>query len=284
MSESDGAHVLQIAGLRAGVAGKEILRGVDLTVRSGEVHAVMGPNGSGKSTLAHVLMGRPGYEVLGGSVTLDGVDLLAMTPWQRAHAGLFLALQYPTEVPGVSLSDLLTTALVAAGRDAAGVPEAIREEAGSLALDLRLIDRPLNVDLSGGEKKKNETLQLGVLRPAVALLDELDSGLDVDALRATSRRIEAATEPGPDGSPGLGVLAITHYSRLLHELRADAVHVLAKGTIVRSGGPELALELEERGYVGLLGAELAGEAEDEGQAVSIRPTIDDIFGGPGPSG
>jgi Fe-S cluster assembly ATP-binding protein len=284
MSEFDGAHVLQIAGLRAGIAGKEILRGVDLTVRSGEVHAVMGPNGSGKSTLAHVLMGRPGYEVLGGSVTLDGVDLLAMSPWQRAHAGLFLALQYPTEVPGVSLSDLLTTALVAAGRDAASVPEAIREEAGRLAIDPRLIDRPLNVDLSGGEKKKNETLQLGVLRPAVALLDELDSGLDVDALRATSRRIEAATEPGPDGSPGLGVLAITHYSRLLHELRADVVHVLAKGTIVRSGGPELALELEERGYVGLLGAELAGEAEDEGQAVSIRPTIDDIFGGPGPSG
>jgi Fe-S cluster assembly ATP-binding protein len=282
MSESDGAHVLEIAGLRAGVAGKEILRGVDLTVRSGEVHAVMGPNGSGKSTLAHVLMGRPGYEVLGGSVTLDGVDVLAMTPWERAHAGLFLALQYPTEVPGVSLSDLLTSALVAAGRDPAGVPEAIREEAGRLALDPRLIDRPLNVDLSGGEKKKNETLQLGVLRPAVALLDELDSGLDVDALRATSRRIEAATEPGPDGSPGLGVLAITHYSRLLHVLRADMVHVLAKGTIVRSGGPGLALELEEHGYVGLVGPELAGDAEDEGQPVSIRPTIDDIFGGPGP--
>ena len=284
MSESNGAHVLEIAGLRAGVAGKEILRGVDLIVRSGEVHAVMGPNGSGKSTLAHVLMGRPGYEVLGGSVTLDGVDVLAMTPWERAHAGLFLALQYPTEVPGVSLSDLLTSALVAAWRDAAGVPEAIQEEAAHLALDPRLIDRPLNVDLSGGEKKKNETLQLGVLRPAVALLDELDSGLDVDALRATSRRIEAATEPGPDGSPGLGVLAITHYSRLLHELRADHVHVLAKGTIVRSGGPELALELEEHGYVGLLGADLAGEAEDEGQPVSIRPTIDDIFGGPGQVG
>ena len=284
MSESNGAHVLEIAGLRAGVSGKEILRGVDLIVRSGEVHAVMGPNGSGKSTLAHVLMGRPGYEVLGGSVTLDGVDVLAMTPWERAHAGLFLALQYPTEVPGVSLSDLLTSALVAAGRDAAGVPEAIQEEAAHLALDPRLIDRPLNVDLSGGEKKKNETLQLGVLRPAVALLDELDSGLDVDALRATSRRIEAATEPGPDGSPGLGVLAITHYSRLLHELRADHVHVLAKGTIVRSGGPELALELEEHGYVGLLGADLAGEAEDEGQPVSIRPTIDDIFGGPGQVG
>jgi Fe-S cluster assembly ATP-binding protein len=279
---ANGAHVLEIAGLRAGVAGKEILRGIDLTVRSGEVHAVMGPNGSGKSTLAHVLMGRPGYEVLGGTVTLDGADLLGLTPWERAQAGLFLALQYPTEVPGVSLHDLLETALRAAGRDPAGVDAAIRREAADLSLDLRLIDRPLNVDLSGGEKKKNETLQLGVLEPAIAVLDELDSGLDVDALRATSRRIEAATQPAADGGAGtgLGVLAITHYSRLLHELRADHVHVLAKGEIVRSGGPELALELEESGYVGLVGPELAGEAE-EGQPVSIRPAIDDPFGGPG---
>jgi len=275
-------HVLEIEGLRAGVAGKEILRGLDLAVRSGEVHAVMGPNGSGKSTLAHVLMGRPGYEVLGGSATLDGVDLLGLTPWERAQAGLFLALQYPTEVPGVSLHDLLASALRAAGRETEGVGEAIRVEAERLALDPRLIDRPLNVDLSGGEKKKNETLQLGVLQPAIAVLDELDSGLDVDALRATSRRIEAATQ-ATDGTPGLGVLAITHYSRLLHELRADHVHVLARGTIVRSGGPELALELEERGYAGLLGAELAGEP-DEGSPVSIRPSIDDPFGGPGPFG
>jgi Fe-S cluster assembly ATP-binding protein len=280
---ANGAHVLEIAGLRAGVAGKEILRGIDLTVRSGEVHAVMGPNGSGKSTLAHVLMGRPGYEVLGGTVTLDGVDLLGLTPWQRAQAGLFLALQYPTEVPGVSLHDLLETAFRAAGRDPAAVSAAIRREAVDLGLDPRLIDRPLNVDLSGGEMKKNETLQLGVLAPSIAVLDELDSGLDVDALRATSRRIEAATQPpaeGGGGGTGLGVLAITHYSRLLHELRADRVHVLAKGEIVRSGGPELALALEESGYAGLLGAELAGEAE-EGQPVSIRPAIDDPFGGPG---
>ena len=163
------------------MAGKEILRGLDLTVRSGEVHAVMGPNGSGKSTLAHVLMGKPGYEVLGGSVTLDGVDLLGLTLWERAQAGLFLALQYPTEVPGVSLNDLLASALRAAGRDPDGVEAAIRVEAERLALDPRLIDRPLNVDLSGGEKKKNETLQLGVLHPAIAVLDELDSGLDVDA-------------------------------------------------------------------------------------------------------
>jgi Fe-S cluster assembly ATP-binding protein len=267
-------HALEISGLRAGVSGKEILRGIDLTVRSGEVHAVMGPNGSGKSTLAHVLMGRPGYEVLGGSVALDGIDVLTLEPWQRAQAGLFLALQYPTEVPGVSLHALLESSARASGRDSAEVDAAIRVEAERLALDPRLIDRPLNVDLSGGEKKKNETLQLGVLRPAIAVLDELDSGLDIDALRACARRVEAATNEA-----GLGVLAITHYSRLLHELRADHVHVLARGQIVRSGGPELAQELEERGYVGMLGAELAGEAE-KGKAVSIRPTIEDPFADP----
>jgi Fe-S cluster assembly ATP-binding protein len=279
-----GAHELVITDLRAGVAGKEILRGIDLTVRSGEVHAVMGPNGSGKSTLAHVLMGRPGYDVTGGTVTLDGVDLLGLVPWQRAQAGLFLALQYPTEVPGVSLHDLLETSARAAGGSddaVAAIGAAIAAEAERLALDPRLIDRPLNVDLSGGEKKKNETLQLGVLRPAIAVLDELDSGLDVDALRACARRIEAETEPVAAGGRALGVLAITHYSRLLHELRADHVHVLARGQIVRSGGPELALELEQSGYAGLLGAELAGEAEAEGTAVAIRPTIDDPFGGPG---
>jgi Fe-S cluster assembly ATP-binding protein len=260
------------------VTGKEILRGVDLTVRSGEVHAVMGPNGSGKSTLAHVVMGRPGYEVLGGSVTLDGVDVLAMAPWQRAQAGLFLALQYPTEVPGVSLLDLMQSALRAGGREPAGVGASLRVEAERLALDTRLLDRPVNVDLSGGEKKKNETLQLGVLQPAIAVLDELDSGLDIDALRACARRIEAATE-----EIDLGVLAITHYSRLLHELRADRVHVLAKGAIVRSGGPELATELDEQGYVGLLGPELAGEDEAVRAGVA-RPEIADPFGGPGPMG
>jgi Fe-S cluster assembly ATP-binding protein len=278
-----GGHVLEIAGLQATVSGKEILRGIDLTVRSGEVHAVMGPNGSGKSTLAHVLMGRPGYEVTGGSVTLDGVDLLPLTPWQRAQAGLYLALQYPTEVPGVSLYDLLQTSARAAGRRSHDIAAEIRAEAERLALDPRLIDRPLNVDLSGGEKKKNETLQLGVLQPAIAVLDELDSGLDVDALRACARRIEAETEPPEAGGRGLGVLAITHYSRLLHELRADRVHVLAKGAIVRSGGPELALELEESGYAGMLGAELVGD-EDEGTAVSVRPAFADPFGGPAGAG
>jgi Fe-S cluster assembly ATP-binding protein len=269
-------HILEVRGLRAGVTGKEILRGVDLTVRSGEVHAVMGPNGSGKSTLAHVIMGRPGYELLGGSITLDGQDVVAMTPYERAQAGLFLALQYPTEVPGVSLAELLGHALAARGRDAEGVDQRIEAEAAELDLDPRLLSRALNVDLSGGEKKKNETLQLGVLSPAIAVLDELDSGLDIDALRSCSRRIEAATE-----SSGLGVLAITHYSRLLHELRADEVHVMAQGTIVRSGGPELAGELEEAGYVGLLGTELAGEeqARQEG-AIADPPDLADLFGGP----
>jgi Fe-S cluster assembly ATP-binding protein len=275
---SSAEHVLEVRGLRAATAGgKEILRGIDLTIRSGEVHAIMGPNGSGKSTLAHVLMGRPGYEVLGGSVTLDGTDLLPLEPWQRAQAGLFLALQYPTEVPGVSLQDLLTSAATATGREPAGVGARIRDEAERLALDTRLLDRAVNVDLSGGEKKKNETLQLGVLQPAIAVLDELDSGLDVDALRACARRVEAATEEF-----GLGVLAITHYSRLLHELRADHVHVLARGAIVRSGGPDLAGELDEKGYVGLLGPELAGEVEQaKVGAVPSRPAIDDPFGGPG---
>jgi Fe-S cluster assembly ATP-binding protein len=234
---------LKIEGLRAGVGGREILRGVDLVVRSGEVHAVMGPNGSGKSTLSHVVMGRPGYEVLAGSVTLDGEDLLAMEPWERAHAGVFLAMQYPTEVPGVSLEAALSEALVAAGRAGGDVHERLRVEAERIGFDERFLARPLNVDLSGGERKRNETLQLGVLRPKIAVLDEIDSGLDIDALRAVSRRVEAETN-----ERGLGVLAITHYRRLLTVLHADVVHVLSRGRIVATGGPELADELERTGY------------------------------------
>jgi Fe-S cluster assembly ATP-binding protein len=236
-------HVLEIRGLRAGVAGKEILTGIDLTVASGEVHVIMGPNGSGKSTLSHVIMGRPGYEVLGGSVSLDGVDVLAMAPYERAHAGLFLAMQYPTEVPGVQLVDMLEAAFTASSRDVSEVRALVAVEAERIGFDEQFLARALNVDLSGGEKKRNETLQLGVLRPAIAILDEIDSGLDVDALRACARRIEAATE-----ETGLGVLAITHYNRLLHELRADHVHVLVRGAIQRSGGADLALELETTGY------------------------------------
>jgi Fe-S cluster assembly ATP-binding protein len=248
------SHVLVVDGLRAGVGGREILRGVDLEVRSGEVHAVMGPNGSGKSTLSHVLAGKPGYEVTGGRVTLDGVDLLGLAAWERAQAGLFLALQYPIEVPGVRLTDVLRESLVAAGRSIDGLDELIRTEAEAIGFDERFLDRPLNVDLSGGEKKRNETLQLGVLDPKIAVLDELDSGLDVDALRAVSRRIEAVTD-----TEGLGVLAITHYSRLLHELRPDHVHVLARGRIAASGGPELAAELEQTGYAGYVDDPAAAE-------------------------
>jgi Fe-S cluster assembly ATP-binding protein len=239
------SHELVIEDLRAGVGGKDILTGVDLVVRSGEVHVVMGPNGSGKSTLSHVLAGKPGYDLTGGTVTLDGVDLLALPAWERAQAGLFLALQYPVEVPGVSLVDVLRESLVAAGRSTEGLPELIAAEAAAIGFDERFLDRPLNVDLSGGEKKRNETVQLGVLDPKIAVLDEIDSGLDVDALRAVSRRIEAVTN-----DEGLGVLAITHYNRLLTELRADRVHVLSGGRIAATGGPELAEELERTGYAG----------------------------------
>jgi Fe-S cluster assembly ATP-binding protein len=242
------ASELRIEGLRASVDGKDILRGLDLVVRSGEVHAVMGPNGSGKSTLSHVLMGKPGYTVTAGTVMLDGIDLLALPTWKRAQAGLFLAMQYPIEVPGVSLLDVLQESLVAAGRSTSSLAEDLKVEAGRIGFDERFLDRPLNVDLSGGEKKRNETLQMGVLHPKIAVLDEIDSGLDVDALRAVSRRIEAATN-----EDNLGVLAITHYTRLLHELRSDYVHVLVRGQIQVSGGPELADQLEETGYAGFVG-------------------------------
>jgi Fe-S cluster assembly ATP-binding protein len=236
---------LTVAGLRAGVEGKEILRGVDLEVSSGQVHAVMGPNGSGKSTLAHVIMGGPGYEVYGGSVTLDGVDVLSLPTWKRAQAGLFLAMQYPTEVPGVSMQDAMAAALAPQGRATADVAGLLASEAERIGVSPALLARPMNVDLSGGEKKRNETLQLSVLAPKIAVLDEIDSGLDVDALRAVSRRIEVITN-----EVGLGVLVITHYSRLLRELRPDVVSVLRKGRIVASGGPELAEELESTGYAG----------------------------------
>jgi Fe-S cluster assembly ATP-binding protein len=239
---------LVIDDLRAGIPGREILRGVSLTVRSGEVHAVMGPNGSGKSTLAHVLMGRPGYEILGGSVTLDGVDLLALPTWERARAGLFLAMQQPIEVPGVSLLTSLTAARPGVPADGAAdgavpIGERLRSEAGRIGFDERFLTRALNVDLSGGERKRNETLQLGVLRPRFAVLDEIDSGLDVDALAAVGRRVEEATTEW-----GLGVLAITHFRRLLDVLRADVVHVLSDGRVVATGDSALAETVDETGY------------------------------------
>ena len=235
-------HVLEIDALAATVAGKQILDGVTLTIRSGEVHAVMGPNGAGKSTLSGVLAGHPAYTVTGGAVRLDGVDLLAMAPWERAQAGLFLAMQYPTEVRGVRLEEMIEEAFAAAGRDRAEVRQVLSREAERIGFDPRFLDRPLNVDLSGGEKKRNETVQLGALRPRFAVLDEIDSGLDIDALRDVSRRIEEGTEDG------LGVLAITHYRRLFTELRPDRVHVLVGGRIQESGGPELADTLEASGY------------------------------------
>jgi Fe-S cluster assembly ATP-binding protein len=250
---------LVISDLRASVSGKEILRGVDLRVASGEVHAVMGPNGSGKSTLSHVIAGRPGYEVTGGTILLDGADLLDMPAWERARAGLFLALQYPIEVPGVSLVDALGEAFKASGRDPAEVPALLTSEARAVGFDEAFLLRPLNVDLSGGERKRNEVLQLGVLRPSIAVLDEIDSGLDIDALRAVARRVAELARDG-----GVGVLAITHYYRLLSELPVDQVHVLAGGRVVATGGPELALELEDSGYVSYEEeAEEAGRGADE---------------------
>ena len=215
---------LIVEGLVADAAGEAILHGVDVRVAPGEVHAVMGPNGCGKSTLAHVLAGRRGYGVTAGRALLDGRDLLALSPYERAQAGLFLAMQYPTEVPGVNLLELLEAALGPAGGVAAadGLGAVLRAEAERLGVAA--------------------ALQLAVLRPRVAVLDEIDSGLDVDALRAVARRIEEAT------TEGLGVLAITHYTRLLGVLQADRVHIMIRGRIVASGGPELAEELERTGY------------------------------------
>jgi Fe-S cluster assembly ATP-binding protein len=235
--------VLEIRGLRAGIAGKEILKGIDLTVESGRVHAVMGPNGAGKSTLSAVIMGKPGYEVIEGTVTLDGVDVLSLPTWERAVAGLHLVLQYPTEVPGVHLDDVLSEALTARGRSVSDLGARISAEAARISFDESLVARAMNVDLSGGEKKRNETLQLAMLQPKIAILDELDSGLDIDALRDCARRIEDATK-----EDNLGVLVITHYVRLLEELKPDVVHILVDGRIVSSGGPELADQLERDGY------------------------------------
>ncbi|MET0420229.1 MAG: Fe-S cluster assembly ATPase SufC [Acidimicrobiia bacterium] len=263
--------VLKIEGLRATVEGREILRGVDLEVGSGEVHALMGPNGSGKSTLSHVLMGRGDYEVTDGSVTIDGEELLGLPTHERAARGLFLALQYPVELPGVRVADFLTAALRGQGRDANELDARVADEAARLGVAQQFLDRGLNVEFSGGEQKRAETLQLAVLEPSFALLDEIDSGLDVDALRDVSRRIEAMTT-----ETGLGVLAITHYARLLDELRADQVHVLMAGRVVANGGPELAQKLEATGYEGLA-AELGVEAVTVDEAVPEE----DPFADPG---
>ncbi|HSJ91802.1 MAG TPA: Fe-S cluster assembly ATPase SufC [Ilumatobacter sp.] len=264
---------LEIRGLTTSVAGKQILNGVDLTVRSGEVHAVMGPNGAGKSTLSAAIMGKPGYEVVAGSVLLDGDDVLAMPAWRRAAAGLHLVMQYPTEVPGVTLDAVLSEALQTQGRSIDDLTAVLRAEAARINFEERFLDRPLNVDLSGGEKKRNETLQLAVLRPKFAILDELDSGLDIDALRDCSRRVEDLSN---DAEHPLGVIAITHYTRLLEVLRPDHVHILVKGRIVASGGPELADVLERDGYAAFVPAEELVEVAPE--RPRDRPgTLDDLF-------
>lgn len=234
---------LEIKNLAVSVGGSQILNDVTLTIKSGEVHAVMGPNGAGKSTLSAALMGKPGYVVTGGSVKLDGVDMLALPTWQRATAGLHLIMQYPTEIPGVMLQDAMSAALDARERDTTNLRSLISTEAKRISFDTDLVDRAVNVDFSGGEKKRNETVQLAVLQPKIAILDELDSGLDIDALRDCAQRVEDATR-----EMNLGVLVITHYSRLFEQLNPDFVHILTNGRIVKSAGPELADELEVTGY------------------------------------
>jgi Fe-S cluster assembly ATP-binding protein len=239
------SSTLKIENLRVEVAGKEVLKGFSLTMKSGEVHAIMGPNGSGKSTLAHALTGHPGYRVLDGSVTIDDVELLTMSPTDRARHGLMLVLQQPFEIPGVRSFDLLE----AAGADPSDLRSRMLEEARRIELRPELLDRFVNVDLSGGERKRAEMVQLGVLRPKFAVLDEIDSGLDVDALDAVAKRLLAATTEW-----NCGVLAITHFRRLLLELTPTKIHVVSDGRVVATGGPELAVALERDGYEVFRGA------------------------------
>jgi len=236
----------------------------------------MGPNGAGKSTLSGVLMGKPGFEVTSGTVTLDGDDMLALPAWRRAVAGLHLVMQYPTEVPGVLLHDVLGEALLSRDRDPSDLGQTLLDEAARINFEDRFLDRPLNVDLSGGEKKRNETLQLAVLRPKFAILDELDSGLDIDALRDCSRRVEAMSN---DAEHPLGVIAITHYTRLLEELKPDFVHILVKGRIVESGGPELADVLERDGYAAFVpDPALLEPASAPASGPRVQPaSLDDLF-------
>ena len=234
---------LEIQGLRAVLGGKEVLSGVDLVVGSGEVHAVMGPNGSGKSTLAHVLAGRPGPVVTAGRALLDGVDLLELAPYERARAGLFLGLQQPIEVPGVTTEAALSHAGVAIS----DLPARVQSIAAAVGLRTDLLDRALNVDLSGGERKRNEIVQLCVLRPRFAVLDEIDSGLDVDALADVAAALRAAVAEWQ-----LGVVAITHFSRLLDVLAPTRIHVFVAGRIVASGGDEVVERLERDGYTEFL--------------------------------
>ena len=247
--------MLEIKDLRVNLEdeNKEILKGVDLSVEAGKVHAIMGPNGSGKSTLSYVLSGKDGYEVVGGSVKLDGSDILEMEPEERAAAGLFLAFQYPVEIPGVGNMTFLRTA-VNSQRKARGEDEIsatdflkqVRERAKSLQIDAEMLKRPVNVGFSGGEKKRNEILQMAMLEPRMCILDETDSGLDVDAMKLVAEGVNALRDDGR------GFLVITHYQRLLNHIKPDVVHIMANGKIVKTGGPELALEVENNGYSDIL--------------------------------
>jgi Fe-S cluster assembly ATP-binding protein len=251
--------MLEIKGLAVGLEEeeKQILKGVDLKIGAGEVHAIMGPNGSGKSTLSYVLSGKDGYEVTGGEATLNGEDILDMEPEERAAAGLFLAFQYPVEIPGVGNMTFLRTA-VNAQRKARGEEELsageflkiIRAKAKELEIDADMLKRPVNVGFSGGEKKRNEILQMAMLEPKMCILDETDSGLDVDAMKLVSHGVNALRDAGRS------FLVITHYQRLLDHIKPDVVHIMAGGKIIKSGGPELALEVENNGYADLL-AEVA---------------------------
>ena len=242
--------MLTIENLHATVADKPILKGLNLTINAGEIHAIMGPNGAGKSTTGYVLGGRPGYEVTGGSVEFQGQDLLELEPHERAAMGLFLGFQYPVEIPGVSFVQFLRESLNAQRKSRGEEPlsggeflKLAREKAALLKMDMEMLKRPVNVGFSGGEKKRAEMVQMGILDPKLAVLDETDSGLDIDALRIVGEGINAIMR-----APGKAVLLITHYQRLLDVVKPDFVHVLAGGRIVKTGGPELALQLEEQGY------------------------------------
>ena len=247
--------MLTITDLHATVADKPILKGLDLTINAGEIHAIMGPNGAGKSTLSYTLGGRPGYDVTGGSVDFDDADLLAMDPHERAAAGLFLGFQYPVEIPGVSNVQFLREALNSQRKARGEEPlsggdflKLARAEAGAMDMDMDMLKRPVNVGFSGGEKKRNEMVQMGILNPKLAILDETDSGLDIDALRVVGDGINRIMRKSDKA-----VLLITHYQRLLDYVQPDFVHVLAAGRIVKTGGPELALELEREGYAEIVG-------------------------------
>ena len=241
--------MLKIKNLHVEIDGKEILNGLNLTAPKGEVHAIMGPNGSGKSTLAYVLAGKEEYEVTEGSITWDGKNLLEMEPEERAHAGVFLALQYPVEIPGVASLTFLRTALnahrKARGDDEISIPDfmrTVRGHADKLGISMDMLKRPVNTGFSGGEKKRHEILQMALLHPSLCVLDETDSGLDIDAIRIAAEGVNALR------SPDRAIVVITHYQRLLNYIVPDQVHVMARGQIVRSGGKELALELEQSGY------------------------------------